>query len=41
MRGREGKQEEHKIPTKCKQKVNKTFVIVHKQSTDDVLKNYL
>ena len=29
----EGKQEEHKIPSKCMQKVNKMFVNVHKQST--------
>ena len=29
----EAKQEEHKIPTKCMQKVHKMFVNVHKQST--------
>ena len=29
----EAKQEEHKIPTKCLQKVHKMFVNVHKQST--------
>ena len=29
----EEKQEEHKIPTKCMQKVNKMFVNVHEQST--------
>ena len=32
------KQEEHKIPLKCKQKVNKMFLNVHKQSTHDISK---
>ena len=38
-RARKGKQEGHKIETKCEQKLNKMFVNVHKQSTDDVFKN--
>ena len=38
-REKKGKQEEHKIPTKYKQKLNKMFVNVHRQSTHDVFKN--
>ena len=38
-REKKGKLEEHKIPTKYKQKLNKMFVNVHRQSTHDVFKN--
>ena len=41
MRDSKGKQEGHKIPTECKQKVNKMLNFVlnfYKQSTNDVLK---
>ena len=38
-REKKGKQEKHKIPTKYKQKLNKMFVNVHRQSTHDVFKN--
>ena len=40
-REKKGKHEEHRIPAKYiyKQKVNKMFVNVHRQSTHDVFKN--